>query len=222
VIQPRASHPDGPIRTFTLPFAELLGFAGDLLEAARATLAPDAPLKAGSWCRWCKASGQCPEQTKHAQLVAQTEFANLPTHTLPAPALLTPEQFSEILTNLHVLEDWASAVRATAQAKLERGEDVPGWKLVQKRATRKWGNEGDVFAWLTAMGFMPEETLVRKLKSPAQIEKLVGKKGLPSEFVTSESSGINMVPMSDPREEVRLTQGSEFPLLPSGTNATPQ
>lgn len=218
IVQPRAAHEQGPIRTAEFSFGELLAFASDLLAAAQATMAPDAPLHAGSWCRWCLASGQCPEQKARAQLIAQTEFSALPANTLPAPALLSPEQFSDILGKLHVLEDWASAVRATAQAKLERGEDVPGWKLVAKRATRKWGDHETVAEWLKAKGFTAEEMYDLKLKSPAQVEKLLGrdKKALPSEFITAESSGYNVVPMSDPREEVRLTQGSEFPLLPSG------
>jgi hypothetical protein len=216
IVQPRAPHSDGPIRTMTVSFAELLGFAGDLLAAAKAVIAPDAPLHAGSWCRWCAASGMCPEQRDHAQLVAQTEFSSLPANTLPAPALLEPEQLADILKSLHVLEDWASAVRATAQAKLERGEQVPGWKLVQKRATRKWGDEADVIAWLTSKGFTPEEYATVKVKSPAQVEKLVGKKELPAEFVVAESSGLNMVPATDPRTEVLLGPGHEFAALSAG------
>lgn len=215
VVQPRAAHSDGPIRTFTMTPTDLLGFAGELLNAARATLAPDAPLHAGSWCRWCAASGNCSEQLKHAQLVAQSEFA-AEVVKLPQPGALEPEVFSNILGKLHILEDWASAMRAHAQAKLERGEDVPGWKLVNKRATRKWGDEKDVIDWLKAKGFTEEEFAILKVKSPAQIEKLVGKKNLPPEFVTSESSGLNMVPSTDPREEVRMVTGQEFSLLPSG------
>jgi hypothetical protein len=218
IIQPRAAHPDGPIRTETFSFPELLGFAGDLLEAARATLAPDAPLHAGSWCRWCPASGNCTEQMKSAQLVAQTEFVNLPANTLPAPGSLEPEQFSDILGKLHILENWASAMRAFAQAKLERGEAVPGWKLVQKRATRKWGDEENVIEWLKAKGFTSEEILISKAKSPAQVEKLLGKdkKSLPPEFIIAESSGLNMVPATDPRTEVLLGPGHEFAALPAG------
>lgn len=52
------------------------------------------------------------------------------------------------------------------------------------------------------------------LKSPAQIEKLVGKKGfkeIEADYVTKESSGFTLVPGDDPRPPVRiLDAAAEF------------
>lgn len=215
IVQPRALHPNGPIRSEEISVEELVEFAGELLEAARATLKPDAPLHAGSHCRFCPASGRCPEQRNRAQLVAQSDFA-VTDFKPPAPGLLTPQQFSTMLGQLHILDDWMKAMRAHAQAMLERGEEVPGFKLVQKRATRKWADEDAAIAWLEAKGNVHEEIFEMDLKSPAQIEKLVGKKNLPPELVVKVSSGTSMVPDSDPRPEVVMSLGQEFPALPSG------
>lgn len=217
IVQPRAAHPDGMIRTDEILFAELLDFTIELLDAARATTAPDAPLVPGSWCRFCPASGMCPAQRDRAQEIAQVEFAAMPLDVPPDPSTLPPEVFADILGKLHVLEDWAASMRAQALAKLERGEEVPGFKLVARRATRSWVDDSETAQWLAAQGREPDEIFTQKVKSPAQIEKLVGKKNLPADLVTKKSSGYSMVPAHDPRPPVALTAGSEFfPALTPG------
>jgi Protein of unknown function (DUF2800). len=72
-------------------------------------------------------------------------------------------------------------MRAEALRRLEAGETVPGFKLVAKRATRKWVSEKQVETWLwDEKGMRAEEMYEpQQLRSPAQIEKLVGKKNLP-------------------------------------------
>lgn len=215
IVQPRTAHSDGPIRSEEISVDELVGFAGDLLDAAKATTQPDAPLNPGSHCRFCPASGRCPAQRERAQLVAQSDFA-VQDFEPPAPGLLAPEQFANMLGQLHILDDWMKAMRAHALAMLERGETVPGFKLVAKRATRKWIDEAEVEAWLKAKGNSENDIFDRSLKSPAQIEKVVGKKNLPAELVVKQSSGLSMVPAADARPEVMLTMGHEFPALPSG------
>jgi hypothetical protein len=86
-----------------------------------------------------------------------------------------------------------------AQQKLEAGLPVPGWKLVPKRAMRKWINESDACAALVAAG-APESELM-EMKSVAQVEKVLKKHkiALPADAVTSVSSGDTIAPESDPR-----------------------
>lgn len=218
IVQPRTAHSDGPIRSEEISVDELVGFAGDLLDAARATTQPDAPLNPGSHCRFCPASGRCPAQRERAQLVAQSDFA-VQDFEPPAPGLLAPEQFANMLGQLHILDDWMKAMRAHALAMLERGESVPGFKLVAKRANRKWDDEQTVALMLENDNFGDEIFEPKVLRSPAQIEKLLGKKPFEAklaQFVVKKSSGLSMVPAADARPEVMLTMGHEFPALPSG------
>lgn len=214
IVQPRVQHPDGVIRSDIITYDELIGFAGDLMEAARATQAPDAPLVPGPHCRFCPASGICPAQREAAQAIARIEFDDMPLAVPPAPETLPDEVFHDMLSKLHILDDWMKAMRGHAQARLERGIPVPGFKLVEKRATRRWADENETRQWLEAEGYRAEEIEKRELKSPAQIEKLVGKKNLPSELVTKQSSGYTMVPDSDKRPAVMVTAGHEFTALP--------
>ncbi len=143
----------------------------------------------------------------------------MPNAVPPAPDTLPVPVLAEMLAKIHILEDWAKAMRAHAQSLLERGESVPGFKLVEKRATRKWGSEQQVRQWLAGKGLDPEEIEDRSLKSPAQIEKTLGrdKKSLPPEFITKQSSGYTMALEHDARPAVMLSPGSEFAALPAAT-----
>lgn len=221
IVQPRVSHPDGIIRTDTVEFVELIGFANELLAAARKTLEPDAPLNPGAHCRFCPASGICPAQRKQALEIAQADFDVSPAEfTPPAPATIPKEQFEYMLGHLHVLEDWASAMRAQAQGMLERGESVAGFKLVERRANRKWTDEEQASTALVSLGYKPKDIYVApELKSPAQIEKLLKKKPfaeLMSPLVEKKSSGYTMVSDLDSRPAISLSPADDFLALPSG------
>lgn len=220
IVQPRIGHPDGLVRSEEIGIDDLLAFASELLEAARRTQEPDAPLVAGSHCRWCPASGICPAQLDHAQALAQIEFAAIEPSIPPAPETLPLEMVLEMLPKLDVLEDWIGAMRGYVQAKLERGEDVPGFKLIARRANRKWADEQQAANMLKGDGFELDETHKVELKSPAQIEKLLGKKNFSasplSALVEKKSSGHKMVSASDPAPAVVVTRGEEFAALMGG------
>ena len=84
---------------------------------------------------------------------------------------------------------------------IEEGQAVPGYKLVNKRATRSWLDADKAAAWLTAAGAEPYE---EKIISPAAAEKLLksAKIALPADLVTAVSSGSTLVAESDPRPAV--------------------
>lgn len=201
IVQPRAHHPDGIIRTYITNFETVRTFKKELFAAAEKTLAEDAPLAAGDWCRFCKALPVCPAQRKLAVEVAQSEFDVVEAPTFPAPELLTEEQLSNVLAVSPTVEEWFRSVRQYITNKLERGEEVPGWKLVAKRATRKWKDETEADGTLTALGLDEDTRFTRKLVSPAQAEKALKtiKQKLPENLVSKESSGFNLAPDSDPR-----------------------
>lgn len=229
IVQPRVAHSDGPIRTEVIDFLDLIGWTQTLLDAADATKKPDAPLVAGDHCRWCLAKAQCPERREFALAVAQQEFSVVEPakpFTPPAPALIPDEQFVSMLGQLDVLDDWVKAMRARGEQMLLRGEEVLGFKLVARRANRNWADATTTANALRVMGNTDDEIFEpRDLKSPAQIEKLVGKKKF-KDFLATEvikkSSGLTMVAASDARPAVNvLTAGDEFGILPASTNTQP-
>jgi hypothetical protein len=217
IVQPRATHPDGVVRSETLSYFELFEFAGSLLDAARATQAPDAPLNPGSHCRFCPALAVCPAKRKEVQAIAQTSFSVMPADRPPEPETLPDEVLDDIGSKLHILDDWSIAAKREIERRLLAGRELPSHKLVEKRPTRRWIDEEKVVAFLEEKKLFPEEIYVQKLKSPAQIEKLVGKKELPAEFVEKKSSGYKLVPASDPHPALPSSAALAFPALPPGT-----
>lgn len=221
VVQPRAEHPDGPIRSWTFDWQTLVDYKRELFAAAERTLAPDAPLVPGPHCKFCKAQAICPAQQKLAEEVAQSEFAVVQANptALPTPEALTLDQLTRALDVADTIENWFRSVRAHVQFLLELGHEVPGYKLVKRRANRKWRDEAAAAAWLEQ--HLGEDAYEEpKLRSPAQAEKRLKKidKAAAKEmeqFVTKESSGVVLAPDTDKRPAV-VAGVDEFTALPSG------
>jgi hypothetical protein len=222
VIQPRASHADGPVREWDVPSIEYLReYALKWRAKAQKTREPNAPLAAGTWCRWCPAKAVCPEVFKEVQRQAQADFTMLPTAAqaadaaskLPAVRLLTPEQKSRALAWEDPINSWYEALRASAKEDLEAGIDVPGFKLVDKRVTRQWRDEGSVEAVFGPV--LGDRLYERKILSPAKLEKIVGKK---QPLVDAQGNDLTfkpvpdktIAPSSDARREALPTAQSEF------------
>lgn len=206
IAQPRCSHPDGPIRRHRIPAISLIDFAADLAEDAIKTEAKDAPLNPGEHCRFCPAAGVCPQIHTQALEIAKTEFS---------PAMsYDPVKLAAMLEWLPVMEAWIKNVRDFAYAEAGHGRPPPGWKLVAKRATRRWRNEEkDVVAALKhKFGFDLFDIYEQKLRSPAQIEKVLDKdqKKALMDFVVSESSGNTLAPDSDPRKAINTSAQADF------------
>jgi hypothetical protein len=205
VVQPRAEHEDGPIRTHMLSWDDLLGFKELLMKAAWFACREDnEPGPVGKWCRFCKAKAICPAQRSNALVVAQQEFdADLPTSGLPAPQSLDMDQITEVLEKAPYAEEWFNSVREYARRLLEQGQDVPGYNLVAKRAIRRWANELEAEKYLRSRKVKVADIFSRKIVSPAQAEKLTD---LPDDMIVAQSSGYNLAPASNPRPAI--TPGS--------------
>lgn len=211
IVQPRAHHPDGPIRMFEFTWADLVAFKKTLFAAARRTQEPDAPLAVGDWCKFCKALPICPEQRKHALAVAQSEFDVVaPEPKLPSPDLLSDDQLRAIMERAGLVEDWFKAIRMYVYDRLNRGETFEGYKLVAKRANRKWRNPDDALAKLTEV--LGDDAYEKKIRSPAQAEKALKAVGmkLDDTLVIKESSGANMAPDTDPRPSLSASAADDF------------
>lgn len=205
IVQPRAMHRDGSIRVYSYTKDEILDFGTDLIDAAHAALKPDAPLNPGDHCQFCKASGVCPALRRGALAVAQDEFG-----AVRVAEDITPEEVAAYMDKIPLVEEWIKSIRRHAHNLLETGETVPGFKLVEKRPTRRWKNEEELLEWAASQNLEDEEIFEKKIKSPAQIEKVVGKKNVPAHLVMSVSTGLSMVRDTDARPSAALLAGDEF------------
>lgn len=165
------------------------------LGSAIAEADRDIPLaKSGDHCKYCRAAPFCDEKklaARSALLLDKTQETDL----------------VEALAIVDEVEAWAKDVKKTAHKLLEQGAEINGWKLVQKRATRRWADPAAVEDKIRkAKKIKLEQGFKMELKSPPQIEKLCKEIGYPfdrfSDLVASVSSGTTLAPESDKRPAV--------------------
>lgn len=206
IVQPNAPHRDGPVRRWRFPISELRSFEAELGRRISDTRASDAPLIAGSHCKFCPAAGCCPALQERALAVAQGDFNT-------KPETITPEQIKHILDNAELINNFVASVEVFAQSVLERGGTIPGYKLVKKKSNRKWVDESAV-----ELVYPEAVEMVKKIKSPAQLEKLIGGKKGKEEIEAlcyKPDNGNVLAPESDPRPEVKASASTDFQTLES-------
>jgi hypothetical protein len=166
-------------------------FEKELAAAVKIALKPDAPLASGDHCKWCAAKPVCPIMTGAVDRALKVKIDALPM-----------DQIAHYLEQAPLVEAFIRDLQQLAHGLLESGTKVPGWKLVNKRATRQWTNEDKAEAWMEARGIYPLQE--PKLKSPAQAEKDMKKmkEKLPDDLVVAVSSGSTLAPESDSRPAV--------------------
>ncbi len=213
VIQPRAYHESGEtIRSVIVPMDDLLAWIPKFRNGVMATSDPNAPFAAGKWCRFCSAAPKCPELKVKAMKEAQVVFSDEKgLQSVPEPAMIQLPDLGTILNACTKLEAWIARVREHAEHVLNKGGDVPGYKLVQKRGQRKWidAEESGIEAhhlFGTAAFTEP------KLLSPAQLEKVAkGYKGIDAwvtERTETVSSGTTLATQDDKRPAVTSAQAA--------------
>lgn len=160
-------------------------------------------LKAGDHCRFCSGKINCPHMSRGVSNALRIDLEKV-----------DPTRIGLTLHNLDVLENFITGLRALAHSAMENGIQIPGWKLVNKRATRKWKDENaseeSVREILSKVekdaGKIDDIVYVPvELKSPAQMEKELKKLKLeiPDGLVELVSSGTTIAPEDDKREAVQ-------------------
>lgn len=177
------------VRRWVTDLDRVRRFEAELIMAVRTAQQPDAPLASGDHCRWCAAKSICPlvngavERAKRENIKGVNIF-----------------RLSEALASIDLLEGWIRDAKEMAVELLEAGVEVPGWKLVPKRATRQWVDEYAALGALLNTGAFASHELT-ELKSPAQIEKMLKKHkiAMPENLITAVSSGDTLATADDPR-----------------------
>lgn len=217
IAQPRADHRHGPVRSFEIDLLDLFEFEADIEKAARATEAPDAPLAAGDWCRFCPALSICRTAREKALSDLAGEFVDIEALEFKEPDLMTGEELARVLRAAEAAGNWINAVQSYAHAEATAGRMPPGFKLVAKRAYRKWKDAEAAEEHLLVSGVSKDEIFAEpKIRTPAQLERYFPGKNKEqrqaamSDLVKKESSGTNLVVVSDPRPAVRIDATEEF------------
>lgn len=211
VIQPRAYHESGDtVRAWTCSMDELMAWREKFKTGVAKASDPFATLKSGDWCKFCPASTICPELKEKAMEQAAIVFDDVKgIESIPEPKSIAIKNLGTLLDACDKLEDWITAIRAHATHVLERGGRVQGFKLVDKRPTRKWKDvEGATL--VAAKSFGVDALTNPEIISPAQFEKAFKNDPRAKIFmdknVEAKSSGTTLVRDTDKRSEVRVIE----------------
>lgn len=230
IVQPRAPHKDGRIRSEAFHVADLIDWTADLLKAMHRSRAAIEAFDAtngntvlldewsAAWlrpgkCTFCPVEGSCPAYKRDALAVAAVWFDDMDQPRLGNAALdQSPEALNRDLNMLPMLEDWIKARRAFAHALAEQGVQFEDFQLVDKIGNRKWNDDGEAVTALMGAGLTDDQVYTRKPVSPAQAEKLLGakRKSLIEPFVVREVTGTNLVSKSKTTRAPAATAGERF------------
>lgn len=242
IIQPRAFHEVGPVRSHTYMWGEMVEWKEHLWERAAATQEPRAPLAVGDWCRFCLAAPTCPAKLAQANEVAGNVFqldppsypgnpADAlepvvdPAEKLPVPEQLDTEQLAFIVQHAPEVMDWLRTVEAHVTSLLERGVHVPGFKLVEGRSNRQWVDAEAAERYLARKGLKRDERFNLKVISPAQAERVLKARGEDlsrirlGTHITKPEGKPKLAPADSPKPALTPSVETAFELSPPSDDA---
>jgi hypothetical protein len=166
--------------------------------AAWLAMTKDAPHNAGSWCKFCPAKADCRERAA----------ANLELEEYKKKTTLSLEEIGEILGRVDELVKWAEDLKEKALENALEGEEIPGWKIVEGRANRKYCKSDDeIVKALTAAGYPEAMLFEKKLLTITKMEDYLGKKAfgeLLKDYVDKPQGKPALAPVSDKRPAMTI------------------
>ena len=227
VVQPRARDVDeaGAVKDWKFETPDLFEFladVGDAIAASKGTVPGGLSLlHAGYHCdkSFCDARVVCPAY--QAMKLKDTGFetvdlTEIDAKDYPHPSHLTNERLAQIVAALARFSSWANSCQEYLEAKLLAGEQVPGWKVVEKIGRAKWIADEESVAGSLELLFDIDRDLVlpRRLTTIGDVEKLMKGAGATKRQIDDfklkntlkESSGLTIAPDSDRRAAVNAAE----------------
>lgn len=169
-----------------------------VLPAALKASDPDAPCVPGDWCdsHFCPAAGVC--RARAAQI------KQIEPWTTRDPAMLEDDEIGQILSLLPTIQSFARKCEDFAIEAIQRGCQIPGWKIVEGRSVRKYADETKVIEAVEAAGFPEELLFERSLIGLTKMQSLLGKKTFTEildkqGLIIKPAGAPKIAPESDPR-----------------------
>jgi hypothetical protein len=163
----------------------------------------------GEHCQFCKAKAVCKARADYNLDVLKYEFRE--------PDTLSSDEIAEILTKSVDLQKWVKAVEEYAISRALQGISFNGFKLVEGRSRRKYGNEEAVIKILREKGISDEQIFKpRELTNLSDMEAWLGKKTfkeLLGSCIISPPGKADLVPISDKRAELNVANNVKIDLM---------
>lgn len=205
IVQPRIKNLD----RYDMTTDELMEWAtNSLIPKAKEAFDGIGELKTGGWCQFCSVKVRCKALYDEQLKMAAYEFKEA--------TLLTDDELADIVLRGKEFIEWVNSIQEYVYEKAtEEGVKFKGLKLVEGRQTRKWNcdEETAMTAIKSRFTLTDDDVYEQKAKSLTAIEKLVGKKNFEQntgDLIVKKSSGLSLVPESDPRPEANVSAAADF------------
>ena len=219
IIQPR-THSGEVYTEECMSVKDLYAWAEEVVKpaAARAMVvydtdehAPEDFTPGEKQCRFCLAAGECKARAEHELSIAMEGFDAIPepghkvARQLRDPGKLSNDDLAGIIPYLPNLAKWVGEVKEVVMSRLLEGEVIPGYKIVPgKRGARFWTiDDAELAKKCRDAKVKAEHLWLKKPRSPAQLEKLIGKEHSIIKNYTAQNEGNpTYAPITDKREDI--------------------
>lgn len=223
IVQPNVPRegPEDAVKRWTTAPDRIRAIPAEIDAAILRSEDPNAQPKAGDWCLYCNAEAICPAKRAAVLDDLQVTYADLFSGDLNMlerrpPAEMTPEEVGKLMSVIPGIEAWCTAVTNLAFNLAMSNTPIPGYKLVEKTGKRKWATDDITIGESLQLlyGLEEDDVLPRKLATITQVENRLkavlpdaasfkeAKDFITVEYMTKESSGLKLVPLSERGEAV--------------------
>lgn len=202
ICQPRLEN----ISTYEISVEELLDWAENALKpAAQLAWNGEGEFCPSEYtCKFCRAKATCKARAEKNLEIAKFEFKQA--------ALLSKEEILEVIARADEIAAWCKDIWSWVEAKAIEGEEFEGFKVVEGRSIRTYGDESTVVAKLIESGYSEDIIFSKSLKGITALEKTLGKKifaQVLEGLITKPQGKPTLVPISDKRQPIKINNTAE-------------
>ena len=143
IVQPRAYHPDGPVRTWTIPAAEYPRHIEIVRDSALNAVGDNPLTRVGPQCRYCRARWKCNSlQVAGADAADRADAAAMIDQPIADAAL----EYTYLSAARNALEYRLAALDERLLETIRTGGTVPGYTATPGRGSTHWNLPVDAIA----------------------------------------------------------------------------
>ncbi|CAB4195481.1 Protein of unknown function DUF2800 [uncultured Caudovirales phage] len=179
IIQPRAFHKDGSIRSWEISLEDLREWYRWILERVAECLSDSPEFVPGDKrCKYCGVSATCEARQEYvlkAPGMGLTRIPLLGDMNLPAPASVDLDRLGAIVCGAPAIRAWLEDCEDKAYELARQGMTIPGQKLVESISRRTWlnGEEETAKAIMEETGGEIDSVMPRSLVGLGEAEKIL-------------------------------------------------
>ena len=189
IVQPRAPHLDGRIRSWKTTTDNVFNLAGNLQKNAHVALSDEATLNPGSHCRFCQARHVCKALHMEAMYSAEEslrpELYELDEKSLSRELLI-------VLKAEDMLKYRRTGLTAQVESLMQRGKGVPGFSLEHSPGRLNWNASNEE---LNHLGELLNVQLRKdSFITPTQAKKKGISEDIIRKFASRNAGKVSLVP----------------------------